>query len=361
MADYKNQHFVPRCYLKRFSLNAEGRCINVYNVKRRQVYRNAPVKNQCSGNYFYGKDLRLEKLLQKEEKLYDNIINTILQEHNETNSIYENNLRRFSYLQYCRTEYAARRFAQAMHDMITIAREKNKTFDWKAFRQEAIIESMTLFAGTIDMIDDLQVCLARNVTDRPFITSDDPAVLTNRWYAQKSLARGKSGGIASAGAILLLPISPRCVVIIYDGGVYKIHKQSGWATVHKYDDIDAFNQLQILNCSTNIYFSDWRYLNYISEQTENNIAFRLPERHKINTAVLVKKTATEKIYRTVSRDELTGHSEILVHVQNITPSPSRWPSIINWSVRPKVFSNGSGEGFIRRAQAEREVGYWNVC
>lgn len=61
MATNKNQHFVPRCYLRPFTANGEGVVINLYNIDRQKFIPNAPVKNQCSGNYFYGQDDVLKK------------------------------------------------------------------------------------------------------------------------------------------------------------------------------------------------------------------------------------------------------------------------------------------------------------
>lgn len=64
MASNKNQHFVPRCYLRPFTLDGNGLSINIFNIDRSRAIKNAPVKNQCSGDYFYGKDQKLERALQ---------------------------------------------------------------------------------------------------------------------------------------------------------------------------------------------------------------------------------------------------------------------------------------------------------
>src|SRR6185312_2249221 len=72
VASNKNQHFVPRCYLKPFTLNGEGLAISLLNVDQHRLVLTAPVKHQCSGDYFYGKDLQIEKALQHIEGLYAN-------------------------------------------------------------------------------------------------------------------------------------------------------------------------------------------------------------------------------------------------------------------------------------------------
>ncbi|MCF6263399.1 MAG: DUF4238 domain-containing protein [Xanthomonadales bacterium] len=51
MATNKNQHFVPRCYLKAFSKDGEGLAINLFNIGRKRLIQNAPLKHQCSKNH----------------------------------------------------------------------------------------------------------------------------------------------------------------------------------------------------------------------------------------------------------------------------------------------------------------------
>lgn len=64
MASNKNQHFVPRCYLRPFTINCNNKAINLFNIDKQKFIKNAPVKHQCSRDYFYGEDLIIEKALQ---------------------------------------------------------------------------------------------------------------------------------------------------------------------------------------------------------------------------------------------------------------------------------------------------------
>lgn len=70
MATNKNQHFVPRCYLKAFTQGGENAAINLLNLDRERCIPGAPVKSQCSGDYFYGQDIQLEKAIQSVETEY---------------------------------------------------------------------------------------------------------------------------------------------------------------------------------------------------------------------------------------------------------------------------------------------------
>ena len=78
MPEHKNQHYVPRCHFKPFSVNGEGNAINLLNLAERKLVRCAPIKGQCASPYIYGEDLGIEKALQRIEGEYARIIRLVL-------------------------------------------------------------------------------------------------------------------------------------------------------------------------------------------------------------------------------------------------------------------------------------------
>ena len=78
MATNKNQHFIPRCHLRPFTLQSEGVAISLINLDRKQFIPNAPVKNQCSKDYFYGTDENLENAIQLVESEYGRALNDLV-------------------------------------------------------------------------------------------------------------------------------------------------------------------------------------------------------------------------------------------------------------------------------------------
>jgi hypothetical protein len=121
MATNKNQHFVPRCYLRPFTLDGGNAAINVFNVDRLRFITGAPVKNQCSGDYFYGEDLALERALQTTEGEYAGCLSRILSASRALTDEDKLLLLRFWLLQYLRTEAASRRsveMAEGMRDLV---------------------------------------------------------------------------------------------------------------------------------------------------------------------------------------------------------------------------------------------------
>ena len=64
----KNQHYVPRFLLKRFS--KDQKTINLFHFESNEIIRNAQIKHQASLDYIYGKDQMLESALQDLEKIF---------------------------------------------------------------------------------------------------------------------------------------------------------------------------------------------------------------------------------------------------------------------------------------------------
>jgi Protein of unknown function (DUF4238) len=78
--------------------------------------------------------------------------------------------------------------------------------------------SMKACAEAQPLLTDLRVRIVENRTDIDFVTSDDPAIATNKWMSQKMNAEGF--GVMSSGYILIMPLTPRLAVLSYDNRVY---------------------------------------------------------------------------------------------------------------------------------------------
>ena len=82
---------------------------NLFNIDRLAFVRNAPVKHQCSGDYFYGQDEKLEKAIRFQEGSYATALSAILQPRFMLDQGHRVGLRRFWLFQDMRTEAASRR------------------------------------------------------------------------------------------------------------------------------------------------------------------------------------------------------------------------------------------------------------
>lgn len=126
MASNKNQHFVPRCYLRPFSLN-DGKTISLYNLDRDKAIFNSPLKNQCSGDYFYGKDDNLERAIQLIESTYAGELSALLQPGKKLSPTANTILPRFWLLQQLRTEAASRRTAEMSSEADGLIKDPTKS------------------------------------------------------------------------------------------------------------------------------------------------------------------------------------------------------------------------------------------
>jgi hypothetical protein len=118
MPQNKNQHYVPRFYLKNFSPDPCRKTVHLYNINRDLFKNNVGIYGQCSQPYFYGKDLKLENALRGIEDNAAIIINAALQEEicPEYDSVNHMSLLYFISLQRARTK-AAELQANALIDM----------------------------------------------------------------------------------------------------------------------------------------------------------------------------------------------------------------------------------------------------
>jgi hypothetical protein len=348
MADNKNQHYVPRVHLKPFTLGGEGLAINLLNIDRMKPIQNAPVKGQCSGDYFYGKDERLERAINSVENPYGEIVGFLMGDNAAVNPAIRIAILRFIYLQHQRTEAASRKAAEmmiAVHDVpgcdipIPPMREAMKT---------AVQIAMLNFASSMSIVDDLKVCIARNRTGRPYVTSDDPAILTNRLHIQRRHKMQRSFGVKTAGAIFLLPLSPRLCAIVYDSAVYQTSQCAGWIDVTRESDVDAINEHQILNCMANLYYREWDRRYQLMQQVLARKHLRPEHRHTVVHAALDYTMEWGSRYAVKEIKDLREEEEVLIHITANHPVPSAWPSFLRFRPDAKAYSNNTGAGLTRR-------------
>jgi hypothetical protein len=349
MANNKNQHFVPRCYLKPFTKDGAGLAINLFNLTLGRAIPDAPVKNQSSRDYFYGQDPKLESA-NFVENSYAAVVADIFAKLGPVMPGHQVVLRRFTYLQYLRTEAQARAMADLAFAMTDIPGLEIDRPSLKDTLREAVQSAMLHYASSMKIVDDLKVCLVRNESSILFLTSDNPAVLANRWHQRDPRTKGRSFGVGKAGSIFVLPISPEVLCLLYDGDVYSVPKEAGWVTSRKVEDVRLLNEHQILNCAANLYFRDWSTRDAIAAQVGDVAPGRPKVAMEVVTAVLGETTDWGSRYDVVPKASLKPEQKALIHVLTNHPRPSGWPSFLSFRNGGKVYGNGNntGAGFTRR-------------
>lgn len=230
--------------------------INLYNHPRDIVRVNVPVASQCAKSYFYGADLVIERALQGLEGQY-----AVLVRRAEANEPLDEAdlafLRDFVLLQWCRTDGALRRRREVMQAMDDMAHRGLEHLP----RDALDVSQLALVAGSLRVwksagedVKDLRVVILRNHSRVDFVTSDDPAIVTNRVFLQRM--RDSNFGIVNVGAMLVMPLGPRRAVVCYDHNSYATTGRAGcYLDVVRDQDAAALNELQHLNALSNIYFA----------------------------------------------------------------------------------------------------------
>ncbi|MDF3197001.1 DUF4238 domain-containing protein [Pseudomonas sp. 1928-m] len=354
MATNKNQHFVPRCHLRPFTLNSKNAAINAFNIDRQYLIRNAPVKNQCSRDYFYGKDEKLEKAIQFVESSYANALSQVIANHKTFNEGSKAVFRIFWLLQHMRTEATAIQAVAMSESTRVIADIPPEEFSLGI--KDAVQIAMKSFYESMHEIDDLKFCLIRNKTNLPFITSDNPAILTNKWHLTSHRSPGRSFGLGSAGALTFLPLTPDLLFVGYDGDVYNIPNNKGITEARNERDVIAFNQHQFLQCISNTYIHDSSYEALLVNHYLESQPARPKDRHITHYAEYDKTVGNHKRYAVVPAESRDKTKEAFIHIQVIHPTPTLWPSHIHIRSKGSVYSNGTGLGYVRYSRALRTSG-----
>ncbi|KAA8681608.1 DUF4238 domain-containing protein [Vibrio gigantis] len=349
MASNKNQHYVPQCYLRRFSSDDNRASINLMNIDRAKFVPNAPIKGQCSKNYFYGKDLRLEKALQPIENNLARVLDSVASKGYELTKEDSQFLLHYWILQQQRTEATSKRYVEMTGEIADAAKVPAQEF--KIEMEQAVQDSIAMFLEVRGYLDDLKICLVKNETDIEFITSDDPAVQASRLNMLTLRQTGRGFGLGSSGLFVALPLTPKIQFIAYDSDIYQIPSSKGWVRARQVQDIKFFNQLQILNCRANLFVSCSSQQVHLSNLLKSSLKNRPQSKFKINYLVLDESDVGQEVYRVVDRQEFQNHSKGMIHQELHYPSPSIWASFLRLKARKLAYSNGSAMGLIRAMHA----------
>lgn len=358
MATNKNQHFVPRCHLRPFTLEAEGAAISLFNLERRKLIPNAPVKNQCSRDYFYGTDEKLEKAIQLIESGYGQALRDLMHSSNSLTDGNKTDFKTFWIFQYLRTEAIAMNAVKMVESTGKLADLLPDEFSFGI--KEAVQMACGVFADSMHEIDDLKFCIIKNKTGVPFITSDNPAVLTNKWWFEKNRSPELSFGMRSAGMLALLPLTPKLLFLGYDGDVYSVPHNRGIVEIKNTRDAIALNRYQFLQCVANVYVHDAAEENVLLEQFTDIESARSKVRHVVHYAQNDRTVGDHTRYVVIPPEERDKTKEAMMHSQVIHPHPGIWPSQIQIRSNGSVYTNDTGMGYVRfsRTLAASRQAFW---
>lgn len=250
------------------------------NKSNGQQVEFASIKGQASKKYFYG-DAHFEKIFSKIDELYG----AVLGEIRKMSSLSEYSNAQYLLLLQCitlqkaRTESSRFRNQQMNDQMMRLYAEMrisqdssfSETEKTEAISKLNLLKSdplknqmlqMSTAVETADCLVDLMPLMLVNKTTRPFIFSDAPVIYTNP-YMRNIKLRGVLGNL-TPGLVVLIPLGPKLCFMLIDKARYQIKGiQDTKLSVKKLVDVAAINKLQIHSAKDAVYFSSFKYLEYI--------------------------------------------------------------------------------------------------
>ncbi|MGO9121663.1 MAG: DUF4238 domain-containing protein [Desulfomonilaceae bacterium] len=279
MAEKKKQHYVPKWYLKKFSIDG-GDKINLFNVNQQKPIPAVPIKDQCYEEYYYGKDLKQENAFEKLEDAVARTVRCIEDSKELPPKMSEEYLVLFFYIlsQDNRTKRAGEQQNEMTNKMWRTILRDNKELSaalqhWKIVEKIPTALPLYATATTWPLGFDLKMKIVVNKTKEGFITSDSPVVRYNQYM--ENFQAASCTGLASHGLQIFFPISPQSMLFLYDSSVYRVGK-NGCDFCEDLADAEAIklNELQWLNALENVYYSDETNLDSISAQAKRFLAHR---------------------------------------------------------------------------------------
>ena len=276
--DKKNQHYIPKFYLRNFSFQSNKKQIGVFNIKSKFFFQKAKLKTQGSKNFFYGTDGVIEDKLSEIEGVLADVLKNIidsrkLPKKEDVSYVY---LLAFISITHLRNPVSINSVNRRMEIMKENLLELHPETDVDKLlptieHEEAVEISMSHVNHIINHIIDLECKLLINKTETPFITSDFPIVKYNQFLESKKWPHGRTGyGIR--GLQIFVPIDNDLTLFFYDSTIYKAGNKKGhYHELKKDKDIDQLNLLQIINCDNNTFFSeriDTQYMEELHQKAE---------------------------------------------------------------------------------------------
>jgi hypothetical protein len=265
VAENKSQHFVPQHYLRGFSVT--GRSVSLCHLKSGNIVSNASIRDQCCRDYFYGKDVRIERAFMEIEGGDEAVLKDIRQTLQlPTDAGSRDRLALCAVVFSGRTAKSIDRLRAAVSEIS--AETTRRFFKLHGLRPptEAEIEaanpaddlapkiSVETVLDMQSLVSDLRMKLLIATAGNQFITSDHPTVITNQRFHRHTNFPSTSG-LAMNGIQLFLPLSPSACLMLYDSNCYRVGaRREETVVIDRQGDIDGLNALQILNADSVVYF-----------------------------------------------------------------------------------------------------------
>lgn len=252
MPEKKRQHYVPKSYMKTFS--NDGKTFAIFNLKDKTSYAPVPYDSQCYADYFYGEDSALEDRLGEMEKAWKTVLDNVRnQSPLSSDDIFQ--IKEFAIFQRQRTLAESEYGRQEKIELYiecgrSISANKGLPFDDAAkeacmqYANEHAAPPAEILLKEIDtiapLVSDLELAVINYNTQLHLISSDVPVILINPFCPQQI-------GFGCMGLIILFPISPCQLVVLYDAKMYPRFKGKTYISLSNEKEVYNLNVLQLIS------------------------------------------------------------------------------------------------------------------
>jgi hypothetical protein len=345
----KKQHFVPQFYLRNFASDLDRKQLHLVNISRRISVFGAQLRGQSYRDYFYDREGRIESFLTMLESDAAAIVRRLVGGHGYHESLDTlTAISRFLVVQLRRTTSAVQQADDMVDGFVKILFQHQFTEEQLAgvrirLTQGAALNTVLAFL-TAPLLLDMRVAILSTDGALRLFASDNPAIFVNPFLATK---RGELGtGLAHAGLLVFLPISPGVAVILYDQNIYSIEKDGlNRVRRHRRADIEMLNELQYLSAFENIYFSDRDDAELILEGLARTQKRR--EKPKVAVREFVETDVPGKFVRAGESEAATPKRKSIVLSSHRGLDADVRLSFIKFRPKPRYQDDGSAAGPVR--------------
>ena len=250
MARKKKQHYVPQFYMREFA--DSNKQFSVLNLKTGKSVERVSYNSQCYKDYYYGSDGIWEELLGEMENRWSEVIRCILS-YKVLTTKDVTLIKQFILYQRQRTYAEGEYLKQSRKETLVeysklLYANKGWKFDEKAMQaceeraayDTTLAENLERAMELTKYLEDLETIIITYRTRSELISSDTPVVSINPFH--KFMI-----GYGCMGLIMLVPISPHTLVVVYDGKMYTQFRGQQYIEIHDEEEVQHLNILQYIS------------------------------------------------------------------------------------------------------------------
>ena len=268
----KRQHYIPRFLLKEFSSDLKHEKINIFLLKQNKFISDAKLYNQASHDYLYGEDQFLEKVYSQLESKVSPLLRKINCNDLDLSNEEKAWIQTFVLFQNFRTPEASLKIQDLTKGLLKEVPQLAEKYgnNIHGFPNNFYF-LFKMASESIYTIADLRIDVLTAAPESYFIIGEHPVIVLNPMLYERKWMSGK-GSISAKGAIVLLPISDKKTLILYDHEMYRLKKRNGQIVISD-SDVELLNYCQFLLSSDCIY-SKFPFNQKFIKMTEESKEFR---------------------------------------------------------------------------------------